>query len=158
MEGDYAQDLLPFLAPPPRLPETTIRRVGKIEITPQSVRYPGPIGITEDHIADALEGFRYAQESLPDVFEPPTRSEMMGFMKLVHTLKYCIIKIRRGASCRGGSSDVFEERWRSRSCSRHRGSDEGEPSRGRRSLEVHRHSQCQREPQLSLPFQEAQWQ
>ncbi|XP_021747438.1 uncharacterized protein LOC110713287 [Chenopodium quinoa] len=48
----------------------TVRRVGRIEIPPQSVRYPGPIGITEDHIANAPEGFRQAQESLPEIFEP----------------------------------------------------------------------------------------
>ncbi|XP_021732327.1 uncharacterized protein LOC110699147 [Chenopodium quinoa] len=70
MESDYARDLLPSLASPPRLPETTIRPVGRIEIPPQSVLYLGPIGITEDHIADAPEGYRQAQESLPEVFEP----------------------------------------------------------------------------------------
>ncbi|XP_021743967.1 uncharacterized protein LOC110710009 isoform X2 [Chenopodium quinoa] len=71
MESNYARDLIPSLAPPPRLPEfqTTIRPVGRIKIPPQSVRYPGSIGITEDHVADAPEGYRQAQESLPEVFE-----------------------------------------------------------------------------------------
>ncbi|XP_021746946.1 uncharacterized protein LOC110712800 [Chenopodium quinoa] len=106
MEGDYSQDLIPSLGPPPRLPK-------------------------------------------------PTHPEMMGFMKMVDALKYYIIKLRRGASCRGGSGGVLEERRRSRLRSRHRGSDEGEPSRRRRSLEVHRHSQSQQQPRPSHPFQEA---
>ena len=37
----------------------------------------------------------------------PNRPEVMGIMKLVDALKYCIIKLRRGASCRS-SSDVLE--------------------------------------------------
>ena len=89
--------------------------MGRIEIPPQSVRYPEPIGITEDQIADAPEGFRQAQESLPELvtdfylfYSQLTRLEMMGFMKLVDVLKYCIIKLRRGASCRSCSCNVLE--------------------------------------------------
>ncbi|XP_021724231.1 uncharacterized protein LOC110691593 [Chenopodium quinoa] len=42
------------------------------------------------------------------MFEPPMHPKMMGFMNFRYTLKYCIIKLRRGASCLGGSSDVLE--------------------------------------------------
>ena len=48
----------------------TIHPVGRIQIPPQSVRYPRSIGITEDHIADAPEGYKQAQESVPEAFEP----------------------------------------------------------------------------------------
>ncbi|XP_021727427.1 uncharacterized protein LOC110694558 [Chenopodium quinoa] len=142
----------PSLAPPPYLPETTVLRMGKIEVPSQFVCYPGSIDITEDHIADAPEGLRQAHESLPDVFEPPTHLTVMGFMKLVDALKYCIIKLRRGASCRGGSGDVLKEQRRTRLRSSHRGSDEGEPSRGRPSHEVCRHSQSQQQPLYSRAF------
>ncbi|XP_021729245.1 uncharacterized protein LOC110696272 isoform X3 [Chenopodium quinoa] len=152
MESDYSLELLPSLAPPPRLPETTARRRGKVELPPQSVRYPGPIGMIEEHIADAPEGFRQAQESMPDEFEPLTHSDMMGFMKLIDDLKHFIIKLRCGASCQSGSDDANEERQRSRSRSRHRGSDEGEPSHRKRSPEVRRHSRTQRQ-QPSQTFQ-----
>ncbi|XP_021729337.1 uncharacterized protein LOC110696356 isoform X2 [Chenopodium quinoa] len=108
MESDYSQELLPSLAPPPRLPETTARRRGKVELPPQSVRYPGLIGMIEEHIADAPEGFRQAQESMPDEFEPLTHSDMMGFMKLIDDLKHFIIKLRCGASCQSGSDDANE--------------------------------------------------
>ena len=41
-------------------------------------------------------------------YPQPNRPEVMGIMKLVDALKYCIIKLRRGASCRSSSSDVLE--------------------------------------------------
>ncbi|XP_021722714.1 uncharacterized protein LOC110690188 isoform X2 [Chenopodium quinoa] len=108
MEGNYSQDLLPSLAPPPCLPEI-VRHRGKVVVPPQSVRYLEPISITEDYIVDVSKSFRQAHESLPDVFDPLMHSDMMGFMRLVDALKYYIIKFRRGASCRGGSGDVLEE-------------------------------------------------
>ncbi|XP_021759184.1 uncharacterized protein LOC110724097 [Chenopodium quinoa] len=73
-------------------------------------------------------------------------------------LSWGAAEFRRGASCQSSFSDVLEEQRRSRSRSRHRGLDEEELGRGRRSLAVNRHSQSQREPQITQAFQETQWQ